>query len=149
MLSFNAHEFIWDVREFKTSAMIRAEDITKRLQDYGCHAPTLSCPYSVMANVLLFFVLSFTSGSHQLGAGEFLPFPLPLSIPGGGGVGGGGHQLGGISPFPPPSINPGGGISWGEFLPFPLSLSIVGAISWGEFLPFPLQSLGHNLTILH
>lgn len=41
---FNAHEFIMDVREFKTTVKIEALDIAKRLQDYGCHAPTLSWP---------------------------------------------------------------------------------------------------------
>lgn len=43
-LGFNAHEFIMDVREFKTTVKIEALDIAKRLQDYGCHAPTLSWP---------------------------------------------------------------------------------------------------------
>ena len=39
-----AHEFIVDVRPFKTSASVEAEDIAKRLMDYGFHAPTLSFP---------------------------------------------------------------------------------------------------------
>ncbi len=39
-----AHEFIADVRPFKTSAGVEAEDIAKRLMDYGFHAPTLSFP---------------------------------------------------------------------------------------------------------
>jgi glycine dehydrogenase len=39
-----AHEFIVDVRPFKTSAGIEAEDVAKRLMDYGFHAPTLSFP---------------------------------------------------------------------------------------------------------
>ncbi len=39
-----AHEFIVDLRPFKTSAGIEAEDIAKRLMDYGFHAPTLSFP---------------------------------------------------------------------------------------------------------
>ena len=39
-----AHEFIVDVRPFKTSAGVEAEDIAKRLMDYGFHAPTLSFP---------------------------------------------------------------------------------------------------------
>ncbi|MFZ4057518.1 MAG: aminomethyl-transferring glycine dehydrogenase [Ferruginibacter sp.] len=39
-----AHEFIVDVRPFKTTAGIEAEDIAKRLMDYGFHAPTLSFP---------------------------------------------------------------------------------------------------------
>ena len=38
-----AHEFIVDLRPFKTSG-IEAEDIAKRLMDYGFHAPTLSFP---------------------------------------------------------------------------------------------------------
>jgi glycine dehydrogenase len=39
-----AHEMIFDCRPFKTSAGIEAEDIAKRLMDYGFHAPTLSFP---------------------------------------------------------------------------------------------------------
>ena len=39
-----AHEFIVDLRPFKTSAAIEAEDVAKRLMDYGFHAPTLSFP---------------------------------------------------------------------------------------------------------
>jgi glycine dehydrogenase len=39
-----AHEFIVDLRPFKTSAGIEAEDIAKRLMDYNFHAPTLSFP---------------------------------------------------------------------------------------------------------
>ncbi|TMI81040.1 MAG: aminomethyl-transferring glycine dehydrogenase, partial [Bacteroidetes bacterium] len=39
-----AHEFIVDVRPFKNSAGIEAEDIAKRLMDYGFHAPTMSFP---------------------------------------------------------------------------------------------------------
>ena len=39
-----AHEFIIDCRPFKKSAGIEAEDIAKRLMDYGFHAPTMSFP---------------------------------------------------------------------------------------------------------
>jgi glycine dehydrogenase len=39
-----AHEFIVDLRPFKKSAEIEAEDVAKRLMDYGFHAPTLSFP---------------------------------------------------------------------------------------------------------
>jgi glycine dehydrogenase len=39
-----AHEFIADLRPFKISAGIEAEDVAKRLMDYGFHAPTLSFP---------------------------------------------------------------------------------------------------------
>jgi glycine dehydrogenase len=39
-----AHEFIVDLRGFKTSAGIEAEDVAKRLIDYGFHAPTVSFP---------------------------------------------------------------------------------------------------------
>jgi glycine dehydrogenase len=39
-----AHELIFDMREFKTSAHIEVEDIAKRLMDYGYHAPTVSFP---------------------------------------------------------------------------------------------------------
>jgi glycine dehydrogenase len=39
-----AHEFIVDLRPFKTTAGIEAEDVAKRLMDYNFHAPTLSFP---------------------------------------------------------------------------------------------------------
>ena len=39
-----AHEFIVDLRPFKASVGIEAEDIAKRLIDYGFHAPTMSFP---------------------------------------------------------------------------------------------------------
>jgi glycine dehydrogenase len=39
-----AHEFIVDLRPFKQSAGIEAEDVAKRLMDYNFHAPTLSFP---------------------------------------------------------------------------------------------------------
>ena len=39
-----AHEFIVDLRPFKTSAGVEAEDVAKRLMDYGFHAPTMSFP---------------------------------------------------------------------------------------------------------
>ncbi len=39
-----AHEMILDCRPFKQSAGVEAEDIAKRLMDYGFHAPTLSFP---------------------------------------------------------------------------------------------------------
>ena len=41
---FAAHEMILDTRGFKTSCHVEAEDIAKRLMDYGYHAPTLSFP---------------------------------------------------------------------------------------------------------
>ncbi len=41
---FVAHELIIDLREFKKSVQLEAEDIAKRLIDYGFHAPTLSWP---------------------------------------------------------------------------------------------------------
>ncbi len=40
----SAHEFIIDLRPFKKSAGIEAEDVAKRLMDYGFHAPTMSFP---------------------------------------------------------------------------------------------------------
>jgi glycine dehydrogenase len=40
---FAAHEFIIDLRDFK-KAGVEAEDVAKRLMDYGYHAPTLSFP---------------------------------------------------------------------------------------------------------
>jgi len=39
-----AHEFIVDLRSFKETAGIEAEDVAKRLMDYGFHAPTVSFP---------------------------------------------------------------------------------------------------------
>jgi glycine dehydrogenase len=39
-----AHEFIVDLRPFKKTADIEAEDVAKRLIDYGFHAPTMSFP---------------------------------------------------------------------------------------------------------
>jgi glycine dehydrogenase len=39
-----AHECILDVRGLKTAADVSAEDIAKRLIDYGFHAPTMSFP---------------------------------------------------------------------------------------------------------
>ncbi|WP_349314568.1 aminomethyl-transferring glycine dehydrogenase [Chitinophaga sp. MM2321] len=39
-----AHEFIVDLRPFKASAGVEAEDVAKRLMDYGFHAPTMSFP---------------------------------------------------------------------------------------------------------
>ncbi len=39
-----AHEFIVDLRPFKASCGIEAEDVAKRLMDYGFHAPTMSFP---------------------------------------------------------------------------------------------------------
>jgi glycine dehydrogenase len=39
-----AHEFILDMRSFKETSGIEVEDVTKRLMDYGFHAPTASFP---------------------------------------------------------------------------------------------------------
>ncbi len=39
-----AHEFIVDLRPLKQSSGIGAEDVAKRLQDYGFHSPTMSFP---------------------------------------------------------------------------------------------------------
>jgi len=39
-----AHEMILDTRVFKNTTGIEAEDIAKRLMDYGFHAPTMSFP---------------------------------------------------------------------------------------------------------
>jgi glycine dehydrogenase len=39
-----AHEFIVDLRPFKNTAGIEAEDVAKRLMDYNFHAPTMSFP---------------------------------------------------------------------------------------------------------
>ena len=42
--SFNAHEFIIDIRPIKKEYGISEEDVAKRLMDYGYHAPTMSWP---------------------------------------------------------------------------------------------------------
>ncbi|GAA0166124.1 dehydrogenase [Lithospermum erythrorhizon] len=39
-----AHEFIIDLRGLKNTAGIEAEDVAKRLMDYGFHGPTMSFP---------------------------------------------------------------------------------------------------------
>jgi glycine cleavage system P protein (glycine dehydrogenase) len=39
-----AHEFILDLRDFDKTAGIKADDVAKRLMDYGFHAPTMSFP---------------------------------------------------------------------------------------------------------
>jgi glycine dehydrogenase len=39
-----AHEFIVDIRPFKATTGVEAEDVAKRLMDYGFHAPTMSFP---------------------------------------------------------------------------------------------------------
>ena len=39
-----AHECILDLRQFKETSGVMAEDVAKRLMDYGFHAPTLSFP---------------------------------------------------------------------------------------------------------
>jgi glycine dehydrogenase len=39
-----AHECILDLRPLKDSTGVSAEDVAKRLMDYGFHAPTLSFP---------------------------------------------------------------------------------------------------------
>ena len=39
-----AHECILDLRHFKDTCGVMAEDVAKRLMDYGFHAPTLSFP---------------------------------------------------------------------------------------------------------
>lgn len=41
---FCAHEMILDTRSLKQTAGIEAEDLAKRMMDYGYHAPTLSFP---------------------------------------------------------------------------------------------------------
>jgi len=38
------HEFIVDLRPFKSSSGVEVEDVAKRLMDYGFHAPTMSFP---------------------------------------------------------------------------------------------------------
>ncbi|MBT3222622.1 MAG: aminomethyl-transferring glycine dehydrogenase, partial [Proteobacteria bacterium] len=39
-----AHECILDLRHFRATANISADDVAKRLMDYGFHAPTMSFP---------------------------------------------------------------------------------------------------------
>ncbi len=45
-----AHECILDLRQLKETSSVQAEDVAKRLADYGFHAPTLSFP---VANTLM------------------------------------------------------------------------------------------------
>ncbi|MDO5654389.1 MAG: glycine dehydrogenase (aminomethyl-transferring), partial [Brachymonas sp.] len=45
-----AHECILDLRNLKETSGVMAEDVAKRLMDYGFHAPTLSFP---VANTLM------------------------------------------------------------------------------------------------
>ncbi|WP_333706054.1 aminomethyl-transferring glycine dehydrogenase [Ottowia beijingensis] len=45
-----AHECILDLRDLKETSGVMAEDVAKRLADYGFHAPTLSFP---VANTLM------------------------------------------------------------------------------------------------
>ncbi|MGB0333680.1 MAG: glycine dehydrogenase (aminomethyl-transferring), partial [Planctomycetota bacterium] len=40
----SAHEFIIDLRPFEKTSGVVAEDVAKRLMDYGFHAPTMSFP---------------------------------------------------------------------------------------------------------
>jgi glycine dehydrogenase len=40
----NAHEFMFDMRDFKRTANLEVDDIAKRLVDYGFHAPTVAFP---------------------------------------------------------------------------------------------------------
>lgn len=62
-----AHEFIMDLRMFKASG-ITEEDVAKRLQDYGFHAPTMSWPVRIMLSERLynFFFLN-AGGWHSNG----------------------------------------------------------------------------------
>ena len=39
-----AHEFIIDLRPFEKATGVKAEDVAKRLMDFGFHAPTMSFP---------------------------------------------------------------------------------------------------------
>ena len=39
-----AHELIFDMRRFRSAADITAQDVAKRLMDFGFHAPTVSFP---------------------------------------------------------------------------------------------------------
>ncbi len=41
---FVGHELIFDLNEFKKSAGVEADDVAKRLMDYGFHAPTVAFP---------------------------------------------------------------------------------------------------------
>ncbi|MEZ5314121.1 MAG: hypothetical protein R2862_10985 [Thermoanaerobaculia bacterium] len=56
-----AHEFILDLRPFKASAGIEAEDVAKRLMDFGFHAPTMSFP---VAGTLMIEPTESESGSE-------------------------------------------------------------------------------------
>ena len=58
-----AHECILDLRPFKT---VTAEDVAKRLMDYGFHAPTLSL---AVAGTLM---VEPTESETEVRAGPFL-----------------------------------------------------------------------------
>lgn len=58
-----AHEFILDTRQLKDAAGIEAEDIAKRLIDYGFHAPTMSWP---VAGTLMIEPTESESKVHML-----------------------------------------------------------------------------------
>lgn len=57
-----AHEFMLDLRQLGQSADIEAEDIAKRLIDYGFHSPTMSWP---VANTIM---IEPTESESKVGA---------------------------------------------------------------------------------
>lgn len=59
-----AHEFILDLRPLKASAGVEAEDVAKRLMDYGFHAPTMSWPVTGELLSVFFWVIC-DSGEPQ------------------------------------------------------------------------------------
>lgn len=71
-----AHEFIIDLRPLKDSADIEAEDVAKRLIDYGFHAPTMSWP--VAGTLMIEPTESESKVSRPLPDAHpsALPFPL-------------------------------------------------------------------------
>eukprot|EP00392_Amoebophrya_sp_AT5.2_P005732 g5742.t1 len=86
-----SHEFIIDVADLKKSCGVTEEDIAKRLQDYGYHAPTMSWPkaHSLMVeptesedlSELDRFVEALASIRQEIGkieSGEYDPEDNPL-----------------------------------------------------------------------
>jgi glycine cleavage system protein P-like pyridoxal-binding family len=71
-----AHEFIIDLRPLKDSAEIEAEDVAKRLIDYGFHAPTMSWP---VAGTLMIEPTESESKVGVQGSASGNPAPAAMS----------------------------------------------------------------------
>jgi glycine dehydrogenase len=72
-----AHECILDLRPMAKAAGVTAEDVAKRLADYGLHAPTLSFP---VAGTLMVEPTESESLAERIEAGEWPRDDNPLVI---------------------------------------------------------------------